>query len=489
MIKRIPKYLREQLSLASYKTSDLLKKAVSTKKTVVEGFQITFLGAVGTVTGSKYLLENRDKKILIDCGLFQGLKELRLRNREPFAIPPKHLDAIILTHAHLDHSGFIPLLVKKGFKGKIYCTKATYDLCQILLPDSGYLQEEETRYARRKGYSKHRMPQALYTQKDAEKSLKHFKTVEFGVETEILDKFKVTFYGAGHILGASSVQIKSDDKSIMFSGDLGRYDAPIMNDPVKIPHSDYLVVESTYGDREHKHDTHVDKEIASVINETAGKGGTLVIPAFAVGRSQDILYHVYKLKKDGKIPDVPVFLDSPMSIKVTNLLYKYAHKIRLTAKECLEMYKGATFTVTTQQSKSINEYTFPKIIISASGMATGGRILHHIRNFGTDYKNTILFVGYQAEGTRGRQILEGRRDIKIHGQFYSIKADIKQITNTSAHADYKEVLKWLGALDKTPTKIFVTHGEPDAANAMKEKIVKKFKWDAVTPEYKETVIL
>lgn len=489
MIKRIPKYLRKQLSLASYKTSDILKKAVATKKTITENFQITFLGATGTVTGSKYLLEKDDKKILIDCGLFQGLKELRLRNREPFIIPPKHLDAIILTHAHLDHSGFVPLLVKRGFKGKIYCTKATYDLCKILLPDSGYLQEEEARYARRKGYSRHKKPEPLYNQRDAEKSLRYFQTVDFKNEIDILEKFKITFHGAGHILGASSVQVKCDNKSILFSGDLGRYDAPIMYDPIQIPETDYVVVESTYGDRAHKHDSDIAGELAKVVNDTAKKGGTLVIPAFAVGRSQDILYYLYQLKKEKRIPDMPVFLDSPMSIEVTQLLYKYADKIRLTQKNCLEMYKGATFTVTTQQSKSINEYTFPKIIISASGMVTGGRILHHVRNFGTDYKNTILFVGYQAMGTRGRKILEGEREVKIHGQYYSITAKIKQITNTSAHADYKEILQWLGELKKSPTKIFVTHGEPKAAEAMKEKIKHKYKWNAITPEYQETVVL
>jgi len=476
------------LKLKNNRVTQFLKTkytGIQKQDTFVKDTQITFLGAAGTVTGSKYLLEYQNTKILVDCGLFQGFKELRLRNREAFYINPRYIDAILLTHAHLDHSGHIPLLVKQGFRGKIYCTAATFDLCKILLPDSGFLQEEDARFAKKHGFSKHKKPKPLYTQREAIKSLKYFRTVDFGLETTIDKNCKFTINKAGHILGAGNILVKLNNKKILFSGDIGRPNSPIMKQPTKIEHADYVVVESTYGNREHK-EIDVKEKLCEIINETVQRAGHIIIPAFAVGRSQKVLYLIHKLEQEGKIPKLPIFLDSPMSIKVTKLLYNHFHEHRLSRQECLEMYANTTFTVTADQSKRIFQSKYPHVIISASGMATGGRILHHLAHYAPDYRNTILFTGFQAGGTRGRQLLEGKKEIKIHGKLIPIEADIKVLNNISAHADSSEIIDWLKNLKEKPKKIFITHGEKESSEAFAKTITKELNWKFTIPTHLQT---
>jgi metallo-beta-lactamase family protein len=452
-------------------------------KTTIEGIQITFLGATQTVTGSKYLLESNKSKILIDCGLFQGIKELRLRNWNEFPINPKHIDAIILTHAHLDHTGYLPLLTKNGFKGKIYCTESTKDLSKLIIPDSGFLQEEEARYAKKKGYSKHFNPKPLYTQKDALDSLKNFCIVDFHKNIEVDDEFSFSFTKAGHILGASSVLVKTKEKSILFSGDLGRKDSPIVTHPESCPVADYVLIESTYGNRFHTQED-AKEFLESIINKTSSKGGKIIIPAFAVGRTQKILYYINELKKTHKIPNIPIFLDSPMSIKVTALVNDYVKEGKLTKERYKELYDDVKFCVTRVQSKKILEFKGPCIIISASGMAAGGRVLHHIANFAPNPDTTIILVGYQAEGTRGRDLQDGKKEIKIHGQIIPIRANIVNMGGMSDHGDQNELLEWLKTMPSNPKRVFVVHGEEEQSRIFADKI-KELGIDAIVPEYLE----
>ena len=404
--------------------------------------KLKFLGTTGTVTGSKYLLTVNDQKILIDCGLFQGLKPLRLRNWSPLPIDPREIDAVILTHAHLDHSGYLPLLVKQGFKGKVYCTPGTRDLCKILLLDSGYLQEEEARHANKRGFSKHKPALPLYTEEDAKRSLSSLHAVAFHTSFKINDKVEVSFVPAGHILGAAIVRIQAEGRSVVFSGDLGRLSDPIMNPPEAVKTADYLLVESTYGDR--RHDQEEPKlALAEVINRTVKRGGIIVVPAFAVGRAQGLLYYVQRLKKEKLIPDIPVFLNSPMAIEASNLYCEYRAEHRLSPEECDATCNVAHYVKTVEESKRLNELTEPALIISASGMATGGRVLHHLKAYAPDPKNTILIAGYQAAGTRGQAIAGGAKEIKIYGEYVPVRAEVAIIGALSAHADYTEILDWL----------------------------------------------
>lgn len=447
--------------------------------------KITFLGATQTVTGSKYLLTVDSKKILIDCGLFQGYKELRLRNWEKFPINPSEIDAVIITHAHIDHTGYLPLLVKNGFKGKIYTSPGTKALCSILLPDSGYLQEEEARNANKYGYSKHTPALPLYTQADARESLNYFETVEFGVTRHLFGQLSFEFARAGHIIGASFIKIKNGNTSILFTGDIGRPHDPVMRPPVIVENADYIVMESTYGDRLHnKIDPLI--ELKEVINQTAKRGGSIIIPAFAVGRAQLLLYYIHQLKNSGAIADIPVFLDSPMAIDASDILHIYKNDHHLNTKQCDGLCHVATYTRTTDESKQIDLQKMPKIIISASGMMTGGRILHHLKVFLPDYRNTILLTGYQAGGTRGARLLNGEREIKIHGQFIPVHAKVKSMSNTSAHADYQEMLGWLQHFKKPPRKLFITHGDSSSAESFKVKVEKQFGWQCVVPSYMHT---
>jgi len=447
--------------------------------------QLTFLGATKTVTGSRYLLTVDSKKILVDCGLFQGYKKLTLRNWKKPPIHPAHIDAVILTHAHIDHSGYLPLLIKNGFKGKVFCTHGTKDLCSILLPDSGHIQEEDADRANRYGYSKHKPALPLYTREDALYALKQFQTVNFDEPHDLFNILTFTFLPAGHIIGASMVRIEHRNTSLLFSGDLGRPHDPIMKPPAKVSAIDYLVIESTYGDRLHERSNPMD-QLAEVINDTVQGGGSVVIPAFAVARAQSILYFIYHLKKARRIPDIPVFLDSPMAQDVSDLLIDYAGEHYLTKEQCKDICNTARYIRTPSESKSIDEMTEPVIIISASGMLEGGRILHHLKVYLLDERNTILLTGYQDPGTRGDRLLRGEPEIKIHGEMYPVNARVVAMSNLSAHADYQEILDWLKNFKQKPKKVFITHGDQDSTASLKDKIENTFNWKCVIPEYLQT---
>lgn len=449
---------------------------------------LTFLGAVQTVTGSKYLLSFDNKNILIDCGLYQGLKELRERNWNPLPISAKAIDAVILTHAHIDHSGYLPLLVKHGFRGKIYSTEGTKDLCSILLPDSGHIQEAESEIANRYGYSKHSPALPLYTQEDGENTIQYFHTLPYHKSFQLTPDFSFELLPAGHIVGSAMVRIHYKNKTVVFTGDLGRPNDPVMKAPDRVDEADYLVIESTYGNRLHE-SAHPKDLLKEIVNKTIKRGGTILIPSFAVGRAQALLHYIFTLKKEKAIPDIPVFLDSPMSIDSTQILLKYHHNLRLTEAECAELNKVATYTCSPEESKSIDENPMPKIIISASGMATGGRILFHLARYAPDHRNTILFTGYQAGGTRGARLMNGEKELKIHGKMVPVNAEVAALSNTSAHVDYAEMLQWLSVFKKSPKKIFITHGEENAANALKEKIEKQFHWRCVVPQYMQKEML
>jgi metallo-beta-lactamase family protein len=445
--------------------------------------KLTFLGATNTVTGSKFLLTLGTKNVLIDCGLFQGLKELRLRNWGKFPIDPKLIDIVVLTHAHIDHTGYLPLLIKNGFKGKVYCSNATKDLCAVLLPDSGYLQEEEAKFLNKHGFSKHKPALPLYTKADAENALNSLHVLPLRKLHKIDEETYISLIPAGHILGATFVQFKHYDTTVLFSGDLGRPEDIIMLPPAVVQAADYIVVESTYGNRLHKKVDQLD-ELEDIITRTIAREGTIVIPAFAVGRAQHLLYLMFLLKKQGRIPaDIPVYLDSPMAQEATNLFVKYAELHRLEKSLSQQVCEVATYVNSKEESQAIDAITTPKIIISASGMLEGGRVLHHIKMFAPDERNTIVFAGYQAAGTRGADMINGKPEIKVFGQSIPIKAEVKVLSNMSAHADYQEILDWLSHFNHHPRKVYITHGEPEAANSLKEKIEERFKWRCVVPEY------
>ena len=447
-----------------------------------ETFRIRFLGAAETVTGSKYLLTNDKINVLVDCGLFQGLKELRLKNWDRFPINPKQIDAIILTHAHIDHSGYIPRLIKEGFKGKIFCTSATLALCRILLPDTGYLQEEEAEWLNRKKFSKHSPALPLFTEKEAEQSLRQFVAINFDEVFTVADGIRATFKYAGHILGAAIAIVEAGPIKIAFSGDLGRQNDSILFAPVPIPSVDYLVVESTYGNRQHKSINSID-ELENVVNEALKTNGVILIPAFAVGRAQSLMYYLSVLRKSGRIPDVPMYLNSPMATKVTNLFREFKKLHKLTDKECDEMNEVVYYIRSVEESKELNEKKGPMIIISASGMATGGRVLHHLKSLAPDPKNTILFVGFQAGGTRGASILAGATEVKIHGAYHAINAEVAVLDSMSAHADGAEIIDWIRNQKSPPRRVFVTHGEPAAADELRRRISEMSEAHVCVPEY------
>lgn len=450
--------------------------------------RLTFLGAVGTVTGSKYLLETANRKFLIDCGLFQGKKQLRQRNWGALPVNPAEIEAVLLTHAHLDHSGYIPLLVKSGFKGSILATAPTCDLCNILLPDSGHLQERDAEFANRHGYSKHKPAKPLYTQQDADDALKQFKPCAFDRSYNLSDDVSVRYLHAGHILGAAIIELTIAGKRIVFSGDLGRPGDATMVDPAIIREADYVVVESTYGNRLHEKQD-AEELIADVVNRTAERGGTILVPAFAVGRSQSLLFHLDNLKRSGRIPDLPVFLDSPMAIDASDIFCRYLEDHRLTAAQCRTSCAVATYTRSVEDSKALDANPMPKIIISASGMATGGRILHHLKRYVSDERNTVVFTGFQAAGTRGDSLTRGVKDVKIHGEYFPVRAEVMNLHMLSAHADADEILFWLGNVEKAPSMTFVTHGEPDASEALSRRITKELNWTCSTPSYRDRVVL
>jgi len=450
--------------------------------------RLTFLGGTGTVTGSKYLLEHQGRRLLVDCGLFQGLKQLRLRNWDAFAVAPGEVDAVVLTHAHLDHSGFIPRLREAGFRGHVYTSAATRDLCGLLLPDSGRLMEEEAEYANRHGFSKHHPALPLYTEAQANDALRAFRSVHFGESFEPIPGVRVTLTRAGHLLGAASVRVEWGGGSILFSGDLGRSNDLLMLPPAAPQACDWLVVESTYGDRLHA-EADVLSVLADVINRTAARGGVVVVPAFAVGRAQTLMYCLHLLRAQRRIPDIPAFLNSPMAANATHLYEVHRHEHRLTAEQCEAMCNAARIVNSVDESKRLNSLRVPSVIISASGMASGGRVLHHLKAFAPDARNSILFAGYQAAGTRGAALVAGATTVKIHGQHVPVRAEVAQIDSLSAHADRDELLAWVGALPSMPHRIFVTHGEPVAADALRQAIEERHGALCTVPEYRDSVDL
>ena len=450
--------------------------------------RLTFLGGTGTVTGSKYLLEHKGQRLLVDAGLYQGLKQLRLRNWDSFPVAPSEIDAIVLTHAHLDHSGFIPRLVQLGFRGRVYCTSATRDLCALILPDSGRLLEEEADFANRHGFSKHHPALPLYTEQDAQAALRHFTSREFDEGFEPVPGVRVQLRRAGHLLGAASVRVEWEGRSILFSGDLGRAHDVLMMPPALPEAADTVVIESTYGDRAHA-DTDPLTELAAVINRTAARGGLVVIPSFAIGRAQALMYCLHLLRQQHRIPDLPAFLNSPMAADATHIYREHRAEHRLTPEQCEAMCTAARIVNSVEESKRLNDMRFPAVIISASGMASGGRVLHHLKAFAPDQRNSILFAGFQAAGTRGAAMVSGARTVKIHGQQVPIRAEVTQLDSLSAHADRDELLAWIGALPSAPQRVFVTHGEPVAADALRQAIEERHHWPCSVPEYRDTVEL
>lgn len=450
--------------------------------------QLTFLGATGTVTGSKYLLQHNSTQVLVDCGLFQGYKQLRLRNWQSLPIPVDEIDAVVLTHAHLDHSGYLPVLVRNGFRGPIYATAATCELVRILLLDSGRLQEEEADYANRRGYSKHHPAQALYTEEEAKRALAHLRPLELHHSVEIVDGLQVYLRSAGHILGAATVEINAGDQTIVFSGDLGRPNDPIMRAPELIENADILLVESTYGDRQHPKEA-PETYLANVINQTLLRHGITLVPSFAVGRAQLLMYYLYALKREHRIPDIPVYLNSPMASDTTALYQRFHQEHRLSAEECAAMCRSTHIIRTVDESKHLDQLRDPAVIIAASGMATGGRVLHHLKALAPNPRNTLLFSGFQAGGTRGADIIAGVRTIRMHGEDVPIRAQVSAMESLSAHADADEIMQWLRGFKRPPRHTFVVHGEPHAADTLRRRISLELGWSVSVPEHLETVEL
>ena len=445
-------------------------------------FVIGFLGATETVTGSRYLLESERSRVLVDCGLFQGYKKLRQRNWAPPGFEPASLQAVVLTHAHLDHTGYLPRLVSAGFAGPVYCTPGTRDLLEILLPDAGHLQEEEARLASRYGFAHHDPPLPLFTREDALRCLGQLRVVDYRTRFDVTDEVQGSFSRAGHIVGSASLKLTLGDTSVAFSGDVGRPSDPIMSPPEPLPAADYLVVESTYGDRRHPAEA-PGPELGRIVAETVARGGALVIPAFAVGRAQHILHLLAELRRAGQLANIPIFLDSPMAIDATEIFRRHVEEHRLTSDQCREMCRIAKCASTSDESKAIDATAGPMIVISASGMATGGRVLHHLKRFLPDERNAVLLVGYQSAGTRGRSLLDGADELKIHGQYVSVRAKVHTLDALSAHADYAEIIAWLRQSAIAPERAFVTHGEPAAADALRRRLRDELGWEAVVPDH------
>ncbi len=448
--------------------------------------KLDFLGAAGTVTGSKTLVSHEGTQLLVDCGLFQGYKNLRVMNWEPFPFDPAGLDALVLTHAHLDHAGALPLLVKRGFRGPVFATPSTIDVCGVLLPDSARIQEEDADYANRHKLSKHQPALPLYTEDDAKRALRRLEPLPLEQRGDLPGGLRLRLRQAGHILGASSVELTAGDTTLLFSGDLGRPDDLIMRAPVAIERADHVVLESTYGDR--LHDTQdVEAALGEVIKRTAARGGVVIVPAFAVGRAQALLYAIYRLKGRGAIPDLPVFLNSPMAIDMTEIYHRHRSEHRLTVEECSGLCKVAKMTPTVEESRALNTLRYPAVIVSASGMATGGRVLHHLKAFGPNRRNTIVFAGYQAGGTRGARLLSGERSLRIHGEDITIDAEVVSLPGMSAHADAGQLVRWLSTAPRAPRGIYLNHGEAGPADALRQRIERELGWPATVPRLGQSV--
>jgi metallo-beta-lactamase family protein len=477
---------------------------------------LTFLGAARTVTGSKYLVESNGTRIMVDAGLFQGLKELRERNWHDLPVPASSIQAIVLTHAHLDHCGYLPRLVSQGFRGRVFCTQGTQDLCKIVLPDAGRLQEEDAAYANRHNFSKHKPALPLYTEVDASRAVSQLQPVGYDRSMPVAAGIEVEFVNAGHLLGSSYVRMRIDGRTVLFGGDLGRFGRPVLPDPTPVTEADYLLVESTYGNRVHEQDDNGDR-VAEIVNEAALKGGKLIVPAFAIGRVEELIYWLKRLESEKRIPVLPVFVDSPMAAAA---LARYTARVqeldpemrpeehddtaphdaaapnppevrrrrasheRVVCVFCTERFRVIG---SAEESKQLTASKVPAIVISASGMAEGGRVLHHLKAALPDARNTVLFAGYQAAGTRGRRLIDGEKSVKIHGEWIPVAARIVQVDSMSAHADANEIMHWLGGFTAAPKQTFIVHGEPTAQDALGARIQAELGWAHKAPEHKETV--
>ena len=477
---------------------------------------ITFLGAARTVTGSKYLVESNGTRIMVDAGLFQGLKELRLRNWQDLPVPASSLEAIVLTHAHLDHCGYLPRLVSHGFRGRVFCTLGTQDLCKIVLPDAGRLQEEDAAYANRHNFSKHKPALPLYTEVDALRAVSQLQPCGYDRPMPVAKGIEAEFINAGHLLGSSYVRMRIDGRTVLFGGDLGRFGRPVLPDPTPVAEADYLLVESTYGNRVHEQDDNGER-LAAIVKETAHKGGKLIIPAFAIGRVEELVYWLKRLESEKRIPVLPVFVDSPMAAAA---LARYTQRVQELDPEmqpeirddkaphdaaapnppevrrrqamqeremCVFCTERFRVIANAEESKQLTASKTPAIVISASGMAEGGRVLHHLKAALPDARNTVLFAGYQAAGTRGRRLVDGEKSIKIHGEWIPVAARIERVDSMSAHADANEIIHWLGAFTAPPKQTFIVHGEPAAQDALGARIQAELGWSHKAPEHQERI--
>jgi metallo-beta-lactamase family protein len=458
--------------------------------------RLTFFGGAGTVTGSKYLVESERGRFLLDCGLFQGLKSLRLRNWDAPPFDPKALEGVILSHGHLDHAGYLPVLVKHGFRGPIHCTSGTRDLLRVLLLDSARLQEEDAKRANKYGYSKHRPALPLYTSEDVKLALALVQAHGYGERFEVGEDTSVLLRRAGHILGSATVELElggTQASRLVFSGDLGRWDRPIIRDPELVPEADVLLVESTYGDRVHMGGS--EEALVRIITETAHRGGAVIVPSFAIGRTQELIWTIRKLEDEGRLPLISVYIDTPMGIDVTRIYCEHPEdhdvdmKLLMDEKRCPLCCREYHLVRTAQESKGLHEKTGPMVIIAGSGMATGGRVLHHLKRRLPDHRNTVLLVGYQAAGTRGRSLQEGARFVRIHGEDVPVRAQVETVDGLSAHADQSELLRWMGGFARPPRQTYVVHGEPGAAQALAAAIRERLGWKAEVAEDGATVEL
>jgi metallo-beta-lactamase family protein len=457
---------------------------------------LTFLGAARTVTGSKYLLEVNDRRLLVDCGLFQGLKELRQRNWQPLPVPASTIHAVVLTHAHLDHTGFLPRLSAEGFRGRVFCTPGTADLCKIVLPDAGRIAEEDARLANRHGYSKHSPALPLFTEADAFRAISRLQPVGFDRPVPVTAGVTARFVNSGHLLGSAFAVLHLDadgGRELVFSGDVGRYDRPVLPDPLPIDHADTLLVESTYGDRVHEPDRD-GAALAKIVTDTVARGGKVIMPAFAIGRVEEVIYWLKKLEEEGRIPQVPVFLDSPMALEALEYYEGRANELDPDIRPAhgqVSAFMTRRFQTVATSRESVQLASSPasSIIISSSGMATGGRVLEHLKAALPDPRNTVLFSGYQAEGTRGRRLVEGEREVRIHGEMVPVAAEIAQLHSMSAHADADELMRWLRGFARPPKLTCVVHGEPQAAATFADRVHRELAWPVVVPEYLQSIEL
>jgi metallo-beta-lactamase family protein len=450
--------------------------------------RLTFLGAADTVTGSRYLVTAGDQRILVDCGLFQGFKVLRDRNRGPFPVSPREIDAVVVSHAHLDHSGYLPALVRDGFRGRIHATEGTAELCRIMLPDSAHLLEEEARYAAKGGWSKHRHPEPLYRTADAMAALEHFHPIAFRETQVIADGVELELVPAGHILGAAGVRLRVGDRTLHFTGDLGRPDDPLMLPPAPLEAADVLVTESTYGNRRHAPEN-PEEVLGDVVRRITRRNGVVVIPAFAVGRTETILLHLSRLLDRGEIPDIPIFVNSPMAVSVVDVYRRHPHEHRLAPEELERVYRIAKLVTTVDDSKLLNLRGGPMVIISASGMLAGGRVLHHLAAYGPDPSNAIVLTGFQAGGTRGARLLAGSGILRIFGRDVPIRAEVRHLDSMSAHADADDIIEWMKTAPSAPGAVYVTHGEPEAADVLRGRIIHELQWPARVPEHLASVAI